>query len=248
MRKAVLNAGTLILGCATAFGQSTVARPAFEVTSVKPTPPERLNHLRRDYCPGGGSFVVAGTPVMWSLEYAYRLKDYQVFGAPAWTNAFDSSYDIEGKPAGPVNDEQCRLMVQSLFADRFKLAVHKEMKESSVYLLTIGKSGTKLHEGGGVKLNGSVQVDGATGKPDWPDGWTMPTLAGYLANFAGRPVVDRTGLAGTYGVTLDFSRADGDDRPSMFTAVQEQLGLKLDAGRAPIEMLVIDRIQKPSDN
>ena len=75
----------------------------------------------------------------------------------------------------------------------------------------------------------------------------MPALAGYFTDWVGRPVVDRTGLGGAYGNTLDFSRTDNDDRPSIFTAVQEQLGLKLDPGRAP-EMLVIDHIEKPGDN
>jgi uncharacterized protein (TIGR03435 family) len=109
------------------------------------------------------------------------------------------------------------------------------------------KSGVKLREGGGIRLNGSVQV-GASGKPEWPDGWTMSALAGYLADVTGRPVVDRTGLSGKYGIELNFSRQDGDDRPSILTAVQEQLGLKLEAGRAPVEMLVIDHIEKPGPN
>jgi uncharacterized protein (TIGR03435 family) len=191
--------------------------------------------------------VVEGTPVMWALEYAYHLKDLQISGAPAWLNAFDSAYDMEGRPSGSVTDEQCRLMVQSLFADRFKLAAHPEMKESSVYLLTIGKNGTKLREGGGVRINGSVEVD-ALGKPAYPGGLTLPQLVSRLADYAGRPVVDRTGLAGKYGITLDFGRTDGDDRPSIFTAVQEQLGLKLEAAKAPIEMLVIDHIEKPGSN
>ena len=243
MCKAILITGAVIIGCATAFGQS---KAAFEVTSVKPTTTERQNRLRPD-CTERGRFSVAGTPVIWSLEYAYRLKDYQISGAPDWLNAFDSTYDIEGRPSSPVNEGQCRLMVQALFVDRFKLTAHMEMKESPVYLLTIGKKGTKLREGGGVKLNGSVQV-GASGKPEWPDGWTMSVLAGYLSNFTGRPVVDRTGLAGTYGITLDFSRMDGDEGPSVFTAVQEQLGLKLDGGKAPIEVLVIDHIDKPTMN
>jgi uncharacterized protein (TIGR03435 family) len=219
----------------------------FDVVSVKPTPSGRQNQLRTDRCPNGGGFVVAGTPVMWSLTYAYRVKDFQISRAPAWLNEFDSAYDIEGKPPGPVNDEQCRLMVQALFVDRFKLAVHREMKESSVYLLTTAKNGTKLREGGGVKLNGSVQI-GPLGKPDWPDGWTMSEAATYLSNYTDRPIVDRTGLTGRYGIALDFSRSNNDDRPSIFTAVQEQLGLKLDAGKAPIEMLIIDHIQKPDAN
>ena len=190
---------------------------------------------------------MAGTPVMWSLGYAYHLKDFQISGAPAWLSAFDSAYDIEGKPNGPVTDEQCRLMVQSLFADRFKLVAHRQTKDSSVYLLTIAKNGPKVHPGGGVRLNGGVQI-GASGKPDWPDGWTMDRLAVYLSDLTERVVVNRTGLAGNYGITLDFSRADGDDRPSIFTAVQEQLGLKLETGKAPVEVLVIDHIEKPGEN
>lgn len=76
----------------------------------------------------------------------------------------------------------------------------------------------------------------------------MPFLAGYLSDVTGRPVVDRTGLAGTYGIALKFSRSDRDDNPSIFTAVQEQLGLKLEPGRALIDVLVIDHIEKPSAN
>jgi uncharacterized protein (TIGR03435 family) len=89
---------------------------------------------------------------------------------------------------------------------------------------------------------------GASGKAEWPDGWTMTKLASYLSGVAGRPVVDRTGLAGTYGIELEFSTREGDDRPSIFTALQEQLGLRLDAGKAGIEMLVIDHIERPSGN
>jgi uncharacterized protein (TIGR03435 family) len=104
-----------------------------------------------------------------------------------------------------------------------------------------------MHEGGQVRINRSVQVD-STGKADWPDGWTAPQLATHLSDFVDRPVVDRTGLEGKYGVELEFSRRDGDDLPSIFTAVQDQLGLRLETGKAPIEMLVIDHIEKASEN
>ena len=247
MRKTILIPGILLLPCAAIFGQGMTARPTFDVTSVKPTRPDRQNQLRMDYCRAGGMFAVGGTPVTWSLAYAYRAKDYQISGAPGWLSAFDSAYDIEGKPAGSVTNEQCRLMLQSLFVDRFKLAAHRETKEKSVYLLVIGKNGTKLRDGGGVKLNGGVQI-GASGKPDWADGWSMSTLASYLSDVTDRPVVDRTGLPGTYGITLDVSRTDSDDRPSIFTAVQEQLGLKLEPGRAPVEIFVIDHIERPNAN
>ncbi len=197
-------ASQFILACVTAIGQSEMRRPAFEVASVKPTPPERQNQLRMDYCGAGGRFVVGGTPVFWSLKYAFGLKDYQIVGAPGWITAFDSAYDIEGKPSRPVDNAVCRLMLQSLFADRFNLVAHHEMKETTVYLLKIGKSGPKVPQGGGVKLNGSVQEE-APGRPEWPNGWTMPRLAAYLSDVTGRPVVDRTALDGTYGITLKFS-------------------------------------------
>jgi uncharacterized protein (TIGR03435 family) len=225
----------------------TAVTPTFEVSSVKPTPPERQNQLRFDYCQPSGRFAVFGTPIIWSIAYAYRVKDYQIVGVPDWLRGFDTAYDIEGTAGGPVGEDQCRLMVQSLFAERFKLKTHREPRESQVYFLTILKNGSKLREGGEVRVNGGVQVVGS-GKPRWPDGMTMPDFARILSDSTDRPVVDRTGLQKKYGVRLDFSTRDGDDRVSIFTAVQEQLGLKLEAGRAPVEMLIIDHIEKPTAN
>lgn len=86
---------------AAAFGQSLAPRPAFDVVSIKPTPRELQNRLREEYCPNGGRFFVGGIPVMWVFGYAFRLKEYQISGAPAWMNQFDSSCEIEGRPAGP---------------------------------------------------------------------------------------------------------------------------------------------------
>src|SRR5690242_17878455 len=96
MRKAILVSAILILLCASIFGRGTTAAAKFEVTSVKPTPPERQNRLRMDYCRAGGAFAVGGVPVIWSIAYAYHLKEYQIAGAHGWLNAFDSAYDIEG--------------------------------------------------------------------------------------------------------------------------------------------------------
>jgi uncharacterized protein (TIGR03435 family) len=230
-----------------ALGQSGTPLPTFDAASVKATPPERQGRLTMDYCSTGGRFLVAGTPVLWSLTYAFRVREYQVFGAPSWTGEFDSAYDIDARPAAPADNAQCRLIVQSLFADRFRLVTHREMKEASVYFLTVAKGGAKLHEGGLVRLNGSLEV-GAAGSPVYPDGLTMSLLATRLSDIVGKPVLDRTGLDKKYGISLDYSRRDGDDRPSIFTAVQEQLGLRLDAGKAPIEMLVVDHIEKPGPN
>jgi bla regulator protein blaR1 len=229
-----------------ALGQS--AQPAFDVASVKATPAERQNRLRTDYCTTGGRFLSEGTPLMWPLGYAFGLRDYQIGNAPNWMNEFSSAYDIEAKPAEPVNREQCRLMLQSLFADRFKLKVHREMKEESVYFLAIAKNGPKLHEGGPAKFGGALEVND-DGKPAWPNGWTMQQLANRIADRVDKAVIDHTGLTGSYGVDLTFSRNnDADGLPDILTAVQEQLGLKLESGKAPIEILVIDHIEKPSAN
>src|SRR5262245_16985688 len=92
------------------FGQSTDRRPSFEVISVKPTPPDRQNYLRNEFCRKGGSFSVGGAPVLWSIRYAYRLRDNEIGGAPDWLTAFDSAYDIEAKPSGPATEDQCRQM------------------------------------------------------------------------------------------------------------------------------------------
>ena len=233
-----------IVLCCGAGAQSVGPRPAFDVVSVKPTPKD-LNHITTNHCRGGGAFQSDVAPLMWSLEYAYHLEDYLIFGAPQWVTDFNG-YTLEGKPASAVTDAQCRLMVQSLLEDRFKLVSHREMKETPVYLLTVVKSG-KLHAGGGVRFGGSMEV-GDSGNPAYPDGWTMEQLASRLTNFAGRPVIDRTGLAGKYGIELDFSRTGQDDKPSVFTAVQDQLGLKLEAAKAPLEAMVIDHIERPAEN
>jgi uncharacterized protein (TIGR03435 family) len=245
MRRTPLIVATALIAVATPAAQQTA--PAFEVISIKPTPPERQNQLRFDYCLRDGRFMVAGTPVIWSIAYAFGLKDFQIVGAPDWLSRFDSAYDIEARPAGAVNNQQCRLMLQSVFANRFKMTAHRESRESPVYLLTTTKDGPKLRKGGQVKLNGGVQLD-ASGKPNWPDGLTMSTLANILSGYTDRTVVDRTGLEGNFGITLDFSIRDGDDRVSVFTAVQDQLGLKLEPGKALVPMLVIDHIEKPSEN
>ena len=234
----------MILGCTALLAQPA---PQFEIASIKPTTSERQNRLNMDFCREGGSFRVAGTPVSWSLRYAYHLADYQLVGGPPWLEAFDSSYDIEARPPAPANNSQCRLMLQQLFADRFHLTLHRATKELPVYLLVIGKNGPKIHHGGGVKLNGSIQVDDK-GHDDWEDGWDLPALAGHLSDFAGRPVLDRTGLDGKFAIDLSFSRSDNDDRPSIADAVQQQLGLRLESAREPIEVLIIDHIEKPAAN
>jgi uncharacterized protein (TIGR03435 family) len=257
MRVSIALANLAVWSSVGIFAQTEAARPAFDVVSVKPTPPERLNHLKYEKCNDGGPFIAQGTPLLWIVEFAYRVNDIDLApGWPAWLESFADAYDIEGKPSGRVTDEQCRQMVQSLLADRFQLRIHRETKERAVYLLVIAKNGTKLREvkpdsskiGGGVRINGALMQ--GPSETEAPPGWPLAKLAGYVADlpFVGRPVIDKTGLAGLYAFSLEFSRKDGDDRPVIFTALQDQLGLKLEAARAPADMVVIDHVERASRN
>jgi uncharacterized protein (TIGR03435 family) len=220
---------------------------AFEVVSVRPTPPDRRDQFE-SYCSNGGRFISRGTPLLWSIKWAYGLNDYQMSpGWPDWLNSF-GTYNIEAETEGRVTDDQCRMMVQALFEDRFKLAMHRQTKTVSAYALVTGKKGSKLATRGRVTINGAVKQ--ATSEREPPEGWTMARLANYLASVkgVGQPVLDKTGLTGIYGLTLNYATADGDDRPDIFSAVQEQLGLKLQSIKAPTEMFVIDHVERPSVN
>ena len=127
------------------------------------------------------------------------------------------------------------------------LRAHPAAKETAVYELIVAKP-CRLKAGGCVWINGSRQQ--ALTEPAAPVGWSMARLAAYLADISetGRPVVDKTALNGAYGFTLEFSLTEGDGRPSVFSALEDQLGLKLKPAKDPVEFLVIDHIERPSAN
>lgn len=222
-------------------------RPSFDVVSVKPVPPRRTERFE-SYCASGGRFITHGTPLLWSIKWAYGLNDYQVSaGSPAWLNSFET-YDIEAEAEGPVTETDCRKMVQALFEERFGLRMHREIKTIPAYALVITKNGPKFSLTDKVTINGAIKQ--ATSERDAPLGWTMARLANYLASIRGvqRPVVDRTMLNGIYGFTLNYAIGDGDDRPDIFTALPEQLGLRLRATRTPVEMWIVDHVDRPRAN
>ena len=168
----------------------------------------------------------------------------------SWTSSahFDIVAKAEGDAAPTKN--QMRQMIQALLADRFQLKVHRERKELPVFALVVGKNGPKLSEPDPSKP-GMRTMGNATGLHITAWQSTMQQLADQLSNTAGRPVLDKTGLTGTYAWKLDFSpdvAAPDSGIPTMSTAVQDQLGLRLEAQKAPIEILVIDSAEKPSAN
>jgi uncharacterized protein (TIGR03435 family) len=238
----------VLIGASIVCGQGATA---FEVASVKPTPKERLYLLKRE-CKGD-RFSATGMPLSFIIPWSYQLSSNRIQGLPDWVNAREYAYDFEAKAAGPMTDDQCKLMVQSLLADRFKMTVHRETREMRVYALVVSKKG-KVHEvsadgdGEGVRINRARFQ--SLSDAEAPKGMSMERLAGYLGDLpaVGLPVIDKTGLTGIYSFSLTFSVKEGDDRPSIWTAVQEQLGLKLEATKAPLDVLVVDHIEKASAN
>jgi uncharacterized protein (TIGR03435 family) len=234
------------------------AQSAFDVASVKPANPgSRVASL--EMLPGG-TLKAVNVSLRALVKKAYSVRDFQIAEAPSW---FDSQrYDISAKAEGAAGDKQLELMLQSLLADRFKLKLRRETRDMQVYIITIGKSGVKLREtappddGGtaGVRIRGVGRLTGIKG--------TIRQLAEALSDLRlngstilDRPVIDGTGLAGVYDFALewtpDFGSSDGAvDRlgPSIFTAIQEQLGLKLDRRSAPVEVLIIEHVEKASEN
>lgn len=247
------------IGCAVLFALlagSVLAqapmRMTFDVTSVRPTAPERLYNLKFEKCTNGGPFIAAGTPLQWVVNFAYAGPEIQVSGGPPWLGSFDAAYDVIGKPDHAVTEAECRAMVQSLLEDRFNLKVHREVKEVAAYALTVGKHGHKLQPakpleaGGGVRVNGALQRQ--LPESEAPDGWSMSYLASVVSDFVGRPVVDRTNLPGKYSFSIRFAHTEDSDDPVVAVALEEQLGLKLESIRMNQNRVVIDRIEKPNPN
>jgi uncharacterized protein (TIGR03435 family) len=229
------------------FG-AAAQQPAFEVASIKPS-----NYgggpLRVTARIGADGIDFSNVTPRLCIQRAYGMKPYQVTG-PAWIN--EERYMIVAKAAGAAPEEQLVLMLQRLLTERFKLAFHRESKETPVYALVMSKSGPKLKE---ATDEGATQIS-ADGRETVFERVSMSLLAGTLARSVDRPVIEATGLKGLYNFRLAWANdrpgpdpaSDPEEAPSIFTALQERLGLKLEARKAPIEMLVVDHIEKPSAN
>jgi uncharacterized protein (TIGR03435 family) len=210
------------------------------------------------------------------VSQAYNLKAYQMVSAvPAWMGGGSTlsdivaksrsaeHYDVLAKAEGEatLTLDQAALILQTVLADRFHLRVHWEMRNLPVYKLVVGKNGPKLKQSAPAAKDEPNSSFGSSGGRITERKVTLSQVAGMLSMEVDRPVLDRTELKGFYGFTLEWSldggqmaaalgitRDDDPSRPSIFTAVQEQLGLKLEPGRAPIDVLVIDHAEKPSQN
>jgi uncharacterized protein (TIGR03435 family) len=241
-------------------------RPAFEVASVKPN--NTGSSGSRSSSDGtSGYFRAANITVRSLIVSGYRLFDFQVIGGPDWITT--ARFDIEARAdraALPLREpDAINLMVQSLLEERFQLKTHTETRQLPVFTLVVAKNGTKLMptvEGrpgpGGLSAGSSKSSTTAAGTEMSGSGMTISRLTNMLSGPAGRPIIDKTNLSGTYDLVLKFAPiqtviAGGDAGaesawPSLFTALEEQLGLKLESARGPVEVLVIDSASKPPEN
>jgi uncharacterized protein (TIGR03435 family) len=266
---------TVLLAAATygVFAQDA-PRPAFQAASVKlntENPPNRgLRPLP------GGRLTARNASLEQLIVVAYSVQRYQLIGGPSWMGT--DGFDIEAKGEGEANNAQVWQMLQSLLADRFKLSMHRETKELPVYNLTGAKGAFNPpapQEGGCVPMDptappprGSLPCGvpriGMSGVIDAAK-FSTAQLVMTLATVLGRPVIDHTGFTGTFDIHLNFTPDTSTQglpggalgaappesdptRPNIFDALQEQLGLKLTSSKGPVEVLVIDHVERPTAN
>ncbi len=236
--------------CLNALG-IVYAQASFEVASIKPHP-EPIT-MSADPAVHGSMVTATASTVLDVIEVAYDVRRDQIVGAPGWVQS--SHWDIAAKAQveGTITRAQMRQMLQTLLADRFQLKIHRETKEVPVFALIVGKNGPKFKESATDATGGYTVRGTGSGMHMVTSKGTMEQLTRHLAFSAGRPVLDRTGLTGYYAFTLDWISENAtpppdSNVPAIFTAVQEQLGLKLEPTKGPIEMLIVDRVEKPSGN
>jgi uncharacterized protein (TIGR03435 family) len=224
-----------------ALGQQ---RPSFEVATIKPNT-EGSQSFSLNFAPDG-RFTARNLSVWNVIRTAYDLRDLQIVGAPAWIKT--QGFDIQAQPAAgsPAPREQVTLMIQSLLADRFHLKYHREIQQQPGYALVVGSRGAKLapaRQGPSKTLMGDFDIASMN----------LKSFASVLEYDLDRPVANQTGIDGNYALKIEWASdripADATSgKPSLFTALQEQLGLKLESARVPVEMFVIDSIDQPTEN
>jgi uncharacterized protein (TIGR03435 family) len=240
---------TLAAGCACATVSDS---QTFEAASIKPS---KIHDEGTSWNTRLGYLVMKNQPVRRLVAIAYGFNDDQVSGGPKWIDS--DRFDIEARAAGPAKDPELLLMLQHLLAERFQVAVHRETETAPGYALVPLKSGLK------------VRPDDTEGKSKWnvhrgeivAERITMPRLAESLARLLAAPVVDMTGVTGAYTFNLEYTpevqhppgsheglALDAETGPSLFDILSQKLGLRLENRKLLRDRLVIDGVERPSEN
>jgi uncharacterized protein (TIGR03435 family) len=248
LRDATRWAAIMVLACSLR-GQTPA--PAFEVASIRPHQDEPGNIQRVGLSVTGSRLSAVNVGIQALIGFAYQGPHEELGGVPG--NLEPARYDVQAKAPGdgPLSRDQARLMMQTLLAERAELKVHNETKEAPVYFLRVAKSGAKLKAStsdspGGMRMLSptSKEAEIIVSK------WTAEQLAGWLSGAVDRQVWDETGLTGSYDFNLKWGldRDPEQSDPGIFTALQEQLGLRLEAGKGQIKVWVVDHVVRPSGN
>jgi uncharacterized protein (TIGR03435 family) len=241
----------LLITLGAAFAQPVDPGPAFDVASVKPSPPALPGHNIMINLGGASHGVVTLTNATLGecIRYAYGLAGEDQVSGPDWIKDRQLRVDIVAKAPPDTPNDRLLLMTQRLLQERFRLAIHTEQRRLFHYDLSISKKGLKLHES--KDSAPTVLRAYQLGLLSY-ERLSMRALAGLLSRLLREPVVDRTGLAGSYDVNLEWApydpdaavAADAPERPDIFRALEEQLGLRLEMAKTPIDVLVVDHAVK----
>ena len=238
----------------TQLAHAQVSTPTFEVATIKPAAPSPDGHTHINY-PPDGRFSALNITLIALMAWAYGMPEKQILDGPSWlaTTRFDiqAKADAEGQMQRFASDQHQDLkrhMVQALFVDRFHLKLHQETRTMPAYDLILAKGGSKLQPS---QSNG--KTIGISRTYFNGQGLTTAIIADRLSQITGRVVVDKTNLPDRYDLKLqwtpdDAPATDNSAAPSLFTAIQEQLGLKLEPAKEPVPVLVIDHIDPPTPN
>jgi uncharacterized protein (TIGR03435 family) len=250
--------------------EKLVPGATYDVATIKPSDPN-ANGGGAGIRPNG-SFYTRSQSLKGIVCAAYEVRAFQCVGGPGWLES--DHYDIEAKPDSATTEQLLKLdpkqrglvhqrMQQALFADRLKLKVHYETREMPIFALVVAKGGLKMHEakagdtyesglkGSNGKAFGGGSFSVGNGKMI-AQGISIDGLAGQLAATTSHVVSNKTGLTGVYDFTLQYANSDppplDSTAPSIYTALEEQLGLKLEPAKGPVKVLVIDHVERPAEN
>jgi uncharacterized protein (TIGR03435 family) len=245
-----------ILACVMTLGTASAQAPAFDAASIRVS--KDVSNESSVMQDRSGNLAGHNATLKNLIRMAYGVRDYQILGGPAWMDS--ERYEVVAKPRSrTVSGAEFQQMVQGFLAERFGLKLRRETRDLPAFALTVGKNGAHLTEwADGVGPSCGYNAGRLTCTKV-----TLAILGEALARRLGRSVVDRTGLTGTYNLQLVWTPDEtqvpgpsemgqvqgmGSGGPSLFSAIQEQLGLKLETTKAPVEVLVIEGAEKPSEN